>query len=457
MISREKELVVRKMEDLIKYDEDACKVTVGYPWTEDLLKLTDNLQQAKDFQSSVERRLRRDGMLQTYNVELQKFVERGAISRISQQELLDYNGPVSYVTHHGVLKPDSVSTPLRVVTNTSLKNKNAGISPNECMMEGPNALASLLEVLIGFRLCEVALVYDMSKAYQSISTGEVERHVRRIVWRWGDETADWEIYGYDVVTFGDQVAGLVLELVKKLAADMGMDIDREASHQIRTKTYVDDGAGGGSREQVERFRGVKVNGEYNGTIARILKLVNLKLKVMVASGDTDVEDLALAGDKVLGHRWKATEDVFVFAIGVNLSTKKRGVKLGNDLTDADIPRLPTIILTKRVLLGFVMSQYDPMGIICPIIIILKIELRKLFGPEADIGWDDAIPDRFRESWYRIISMCISMGDVAISRSARPSGVEDVPEIVGFADGSLDTYACAIYARWKFVNKNSDES
>ena len=56
-----------------------------------------------------------------------------------------------------------------------------------------------------------------------------------------------------MVTFGDQIAGLVLELVKKLAADLGTGIDSEASEQIRCRTYVDDGAGGGSRLQVERF------------------------------------------------------------------------------------------------------------------------------------------------------------------------------------------------------------
>ena len=59
-------------------------------------------------------------------------------------------------------------------------------------------------------MVEVGLVYDMTKAYQSIGTGELERHVRRIVWRWGDNKSDWDIYGYNVVTFGDQIAGLVL-------------------------------------------------------------------------------------------------------------------------------------------------------------------------------------------------------------------------------------------------------
>ena len=138
----------------------------------------------------------------------------------------------------------------------------------------------------------------------------------------GNSSADWEIYGYNVVTFGDQVAGLILELVKGLAADLGQIIDAEASNQIRSKTYVDDGAGGGSRRQVNRFRGSIVDGRYTGTIPQILGLVGQKLKVMVASGDVDEDALELLGDKVLGHCWKPTEDVLVFHIVVDLTPSK---------------------------------------------------------------------------------------------------------------------------------------
>ena len=302
MIARDKELVVRRVEDQIKHDPRNQTVSVTYPWTEEVHKLTDNLKQAVKVQGSVERRLLKNSShLEAYNVEFRKFIERGAISKLTEEELDGYLGPTNYVTHLPVYKPDSATTPLRIVTNTSFTNEHARLSPNSCMMEGPNALASLLEVLIGFRLNEVALVYDLTKAYQSISTGEIERHVRRIVWRWGDISADWNIYGYNVVTFGDRVAGLVLELVKGIAADLGEEIDPEASNQIRRKTYVDDGAGGGSKEQVARFRGEFVDGRYNGTIAQILSLVGLNLKVMVMSGDTDVERIELLGEKVLGH------------------------------------------------------------------------------------------------------------------------------------------------------------
>ena len=251
------------------------------------------------------------------------------------------------------------------------------------------------------------------------------------------------------MTFGDQIAGLILELIKKLAAELGMEIDVEACHQIGKKTYVDDGAGGGSREQVERFRGELVNGFYNGTLARILALVGLRLKVMVASGDTDKEALELLGEKTLGHIWWPTTDKFVFVFVVNLSiTRRKGQKVDRDLTVEDIPRLVEMKLTRRMLLSFVMSQYDPMGLVCPLLVILKIQLRDLYGPDRDLGWDKPIPSDLHIEWVETITMFLQIGPIVLNRSVRPEGVEDEPELIGFADGSLLAYACCIYIRWR---------
>ena len=126
MVSREREMVVRRIEDQMKYNEDTKRITVAYPWTEDVVKLTDNVNQVVRAQRGVETRLLRDpAMMEFYNSELQKFIDRGAIRKLSQEELDGYNGPVSYVTHHPVFKPDSTTTPLRIVTNSSFMNENA--------------------------------------------------------------------------------------------------------------------------------------------------------------------------------------------------------------------------------------------------------------------------------------------------------------------------------------------
>ena len=59
--------------------------------------------------------------------------------------------------------------------------------------------------------------------------------------------------------------------------------------------------------------------------------------------------------------------------------KKKIDSHGENLTEVDIPRLIGMVLTKRILLGFVNGQYDPMGLIAPLLIILKINLREAFA------------------------------------------------------------------------------
>ena len=42
MVTRENDMVVRQMEDRLQYDEENQKVTVAYPWNEDVNKLILN-------------------------------------------------------------------------------------------------------------------------------------------------------------------------------------------------------------------------------------------------------------------------------------------------------------------------------------------------------------------------------------------------------------------------------
>ena len=267
----------------------------------------------------------------------------------------------------------------------------------------------------------------------------------------------WEIYAYNVVTFGDQIAGLILELVKSLAAQLGEEIDLKASNQIQRITYVDDGAGGGSREKVEKYRGKLVNGKYDGTIPRILALVGLDLTVMVSSGDQDPKLLSLMGDKLLGHKRRPGDDKLVFKVGVSLSaSKQKGQNVAEVLTQADIPRLPSFTFTKRMLLGMVMSQYDPMGLICPLTIILKISLHSLYGSGKKLGWDEPIPQENWRQWVEIISKFLGMEEIVLDRAVKPEGTTGSSELIGFADGSLEAYACAIYVRWRLEKSSEDQ-
>ena len=43
---------------------------------------------------------------------------------------------------------------------------------------------------------------DITKAYYSLRTGEIEKHVRRVVWRYGCQGAPWKVFGFHTVSSG---------------------------------------------------------------------------------------------------------------------------------------------------------------------------------------------------------------------------------------------------------------
>ena len=75
--------------------------------------------------------------------------------------------PVNYISHHGVIS-DSVTTPLRMLTNNTVKNGTRSL--NECLARGPNSLNPMLDISLRFRCHEEGMVFDLTKAYNSLKT-----------------------------------------------------------------------------------------------------------------------------------------------------------------------------------------------------------------------------------------------------------------------------------------------
>ena len=105
----------------------------------------------------------------------------------------EWDGAVNYITHHGVLKPQSHSTGLQVVSNSSLKN--------DILLKGSNALNPLLQVLVTWRSYQNVMTWDYSKAYNTVETFAEETHMKRLVWRCGGK--DWRSFSITRRHFGD--------------------------------------------------------------------------------------------------------------------------------------------------------------------------------------------------------------------------------------------------------------
>ena len=96
-------------------------IHVKYVFRKDPSCLPNNRLAVIKMAQKQEQRLIKSGHLDYYNQELIKYIERGAAVKLSAEELESWNGPVNYISHHGVER-DSATTPLRIVTNSSLNN-----------------------------------------------------------------------------------------------------------------------------------------------------------------------------------------------------------------------------------------------------------------------------------------------------------------------------------------------
>ena len=227
-MSQDQREVVKRVEATMTLDQEEQRIHVKYPLKPSAYFQTDNSSQARAMQTNIEKRLHRDGLMEEYAKEMKKAITAGSVVKRSKEELKTWEGPVHYLCHFPVLKPGSVTTKVRIVANSKMKNNNTGMSLNDVVEAGPNALNGLLQVLIIWRSVEIGLLFDLTKAYQQLVTGPLERNLRRFLYR-DSPHMEWQVYAYDRVTFGDVIAGLCLELAKSLVAKEGEKIDSLAS------------------------------------------------------------------------------------------------------------------------------------------------------------------------------------------------------------------------------------
>ena len=72
-----------------------------------------------------------------------------------------------YVPHFGVERPESKTTPVRIVMDWATKTTD-GVSLNDCLESGEALQNRMLDILIGFRLWKIGIVFDITKAFHKI-------------------------------------------------------------------------------------------------------------------------------------------------------------------------------------------------------------------------------------------------------------------------------------------------
>ena len=114
----------RDREEKIMIENSARKVgnqwMIPYPWKRNIAELPDNKEQAMKRLESTERRLLKNpDEAAAYNHKIIEMEEMNFASKLTEKEIEDHKGPVHYIAHHAVHRPDSTSTPVRIVFNSS--------------------------------------------------------------------------------------------------------------------------------------------------------------------------------------------------------------------------------------------------------------------------------------------------------------------------------------------------
>ena len=381
-------------------------------------------------------------------------IDRNVCRKLDLTERENHIGPVFFIPHE-VLKPDSKSTPFRIVFNTSANFH--GYILNEYYAKGPQMINNLLGILLRFRKERFAMVGDIRKMYHSIKLSLRDQMTHLFLWRNLDENKDPDEYAITAVNFGDHLSAAVAIAALQKTVDLdenafqkAENAFQKAKNAIKNNSYMDD-----ILESCPNLdEGLKLMKE----IEDILKQGGFYMKEWITS---QVDKIVLKGDqeerstpkeiekeKILGLELERERDEFHFKAKLNFSIRKRKVRIQPDLKRSEVPENIPCILTKRQILAQVNGIFDPLGLISPFTVKAKILLRKLWGQDNKLGWDEEIPEHFRKEWVKFFTELYEIEDLQFNRSVKPINAIQDPSLIIFSDGSCDIYGAVAYVRWE---------
>ena len=441
-LSKEEQRAKASMEKNLELDPIRHKWRTPYLYKCDPEVLEENKDQFEKITAKQEDRLIKEGRGKQYNEQFDDFVARGVFRELTQQEQEQYKGKAFYVTHHAVLKEESSSTPMRLVTNSSLKFK--GLSLNDILVKGPNTLNSCYGIQLKFRCHPIAIVCDISKMYHQVETTLVERHLRRLLWRHLDTSAEFKCYGIETVNFGDRPAAAIVTIAVRRTAEIYKDVNPTAARAIIDDIYMDDiVTGADNKEKAESLK---------EGISKILPKGGFKEKGFVMSGDTLDEALKLLGSgelgRVLGMGWEPGGDVFKVKVRINITVKLQSGKKERDLEREEIPSIIRIKITLRMLVSVTNSCYDPIGLLVAITVCMKIGLRRLYTREKKFTWDEELPEDVKKEWIQILLKVKDAEKITFKRCIKPVNARGNPDLIICNDGSELAMCATAHVRWE---------
>ncbi|KAK2578329.1 hypothetical protein KPH14_012630 [Odynerus spinipes] len=411
----------RQFEESLKRDETG-RFIVTLPKKENVV-LGESENQAIRRLYAIERRFKANPAIKSDYIKFMKdYEDQGHMSTIVDESARSKD--IYILPHQPVIRPDSMTTKLRVVFDASAKTSN-GMALNDKLMVGPNLQRDLFDIILRFRAHEFVITADITAMFRQIMIREEDRDLQRILWR-SDQTKPIKSYRLNTVTYGTAPAPyLAIRCLRQLAKE-NMDFP-EASRVLREDFYMDDVLTGAKtveaamalQQQLSELlqRGQFQLRKWRSNEPRVLE--NLSNETEVDSLMKIDKDGAL---KTLGLLWNAKSDTMQYRVEIEEKEAK---------------------ITKRLVLSKISQVFDPLGLLGPVIINGKWIMQQMW--QLNTGWDEPLSQGLRETWNQYYSDLPRINQVQISRNINGENVEETFDLVGFGDASEKAYGACLYA------------
>ncbi|KAL0860640.1 hypothetical protein ABMA27_009990 [Loxostege sticticalis] len=347
--------------------------------------LGDSLQRAKHCLLSLERRTKSQPTFSNnYREFMSEYLSLGHMSEC------DFNPCrlAYFIPHHGVIREMSTTTKLRVVFNASAPT-TSGVSLNNIQMVGPTIQDDLLSILLRFRQHKYILAGDVEKMYRQVVVHPSDRHLQQILWR--DSPSDpIKTFQLNTVTYGTASAPF---LAIRCLKQVGLDCDDPAIAQIIIHDfYVDDLLSGGDTIAKVQDIKEKVTLALASACMPLRKFKSNAPELMSDSqSSVDLNIGAKEPSKTLGLDWHTGSDELCFKINAE----------------------PSNVITKRSILSLIGQIFDPLGLLSPCVISLKMIMQKLWL--CKVSWDEELPPEITQLWCKLIKDLPLLNEVRIPR------------------------------------------